>query len=87
MPELRDRLGQTYRIAWDAMLAGIPGTPRQTVKELTAFWPMVGRRHPRELMVVGQASEWLDSYRVGGASPNGRCETATDRGCARRICR
>jgi hypothetical protein len=51
-----------YKATWDAMLAGIPGAKRQGVEEVTAFWPMIGKRYAGELMVVGQATNgWINT--------------------------
>jgi hypothetical protein len=65
MRAMVEPLGAGYEHAWDDMLAGIPGAPRQRVDEVTAFWPMVGQRYAGDLMVVGQATNgWIPTALV-----------------------
>lgn len=56
-------LPSSYDATWDRMLAELPNAPRLRVRELTSFWPMVGIRYDRELMVVGRATNsWIPHW-------------------------
>lgn len=56
-------LPPAYNEVWDAMLASLPDTKGLRVRELTSFWPMVGLRFDRELMIIGRATNsWIPHW-------------------------
>lgn len=57
------RLSDRYEDTYAEMLTSVAGTPRITPRELSLFWPKLGRRYAGGMLIVGRAvNGWIDRW-------------------------